>query len=325
MRLSVIVPLHNDPLQATECLGAIARSAGPDVELIAVDDGSTDTTPDAVAALGIRLVRLERNVGPALARNAGARHASGDVLLFVDQDVVVGPTAIQRIRCAFTRDAQLAAVFGSYDASPRAPGLVSQFRNLLHHYVHQQGDPEASTFWAGCGAVRRDVFQELGGFRRLAGVEDIELGFRLRRMGGRILLDRELQVTHLKRWTLRSMIRTDVAQRALPWTRLILASRSAPRTLNLGSGQRWSVAFVTLASGLLVGAAVEPLLLVPAGGLVVATAALNAGFYRFMRQVRGAGFALAGIPLHLVYFACCAAGAAWAIVEPRRAREEYGA
>ena len=325
MRLSVIVPLYNDPMQAAECLCALARSDGPDVELIAVDDGSTDTTPDVAAALGVCLVRLERNGGPALARNAGARHASGDVLLFVDQDVVVGPTAIQRIRSAFAGDPQLAALFGSYDASPRAPGLVSQFRNLLHHYVHQHGDPDACTFWAGCGAVRRDVFQKLGGFRRLAGVEDIELGFRLRRMGGRILLDRELQVTHLKRWTLGSMIRTDIALRALPWTRLILASRSAPETLNLRAGQRWSVALVTLASAFLLGAAVEPLLLLPAGGLVLVTTAVNADFYRFMHGVRGTRFALAGIPLHLVYFACCAAGAAWAMVEPRRAREEYGA
>ena len=89
----------------------------------------------------------------------------------------------------------------------RAPGLVSQYRNLLHHFVHQQGDPEASTFWAGCGAVRRDAFDAVGGFDdgafRRPSIEDIELGYRLR--GGRATASASTAVsgTHLKRWTLR--------------------------------------------------------------------------------------------------------------------------
>ena len=53
----------------------------------------------------------------------------------------------------------IAAVFGSYDDEPGAPNLVSQYRNLLHHFVHQTGRTEASTFWTGCGAVRRDALR----------------------------------------------------------------------------------------------------------------------------------------------------------------------
>jgi glycosyltransferase involved in cell wall biosynthesis len=318
MRLSIIVPLYNNPVQAAECLASLAGAAGPNVELIAVDDGSTDETPAVAARLGFRVVRLGRNAGPALARNAGASHAAGDVLVFVDQDVVAAPAAIDRIARTFARRPELAALFGSYDAAPRAPGLVSQFRNLLHHYVHQRGDPEAGTFWTGCGAVRRDVFQKAGGFRRLAGVEDIELGHRLRRMGCRILLDRELQVTHLKAWTLGSMVRTDVTRRALPWGRLMLASRSYPRTLNLRSDQRWSVGLTALAAALLAASPLRPFLLVPAGALVLVILALNAGFYRFLRTARGARFALASVPLHLVYFGCCGVGAAWALVDYAR-------
>jgi GT2 family glycosyltransferase len=317
VRVSVIVPLYNNPGQAADCLAAIGAPRESELEVIAVDDGSTDGTPAVAQAAGARVVRLEQNAGPAVARNAGARAASGEVLLFVDQDVVVAPDVVDRVARTMEQRPELAALFGSYDAAPRAPGIVSQFRNLLHHYVHQQGDPEASTFWAGCGAVRREVFQSLGGFDPNQVLEDVELGYRLRRHGHRILLDRELQVKHLKAWTLRSMIRTDIAFRALPWARLILSTGTAPVALNLRTPQRWSVALAGVALALVVLSPLAPILLLPAGVVVAAIIALNAGFYRFLLKARGLGFAAAGVPLHLIHFACCGLGAAWAVLVPR--------
>src|SRR5262249_39714878 len=155
----------------------------------------------------------------------------------------------------------------------RADGLVSQYRNLLHHYVHQHGCTTASTFWGACGAIRRSVFLEVGGFdeeRFPRCIEDIELGYRLRAAGHRIRLDKRLQCTHLKKWTLRSMIRTDVMCRAVPWTRLILETRSAPDDLNVKGLQRVSVG--------LTGLATLSLLLAPfrSSGLFLAAAALLA-------------------------------------------------
>ena len=314
VRVSVIVPFYNRPEQVSECLRAIRRSAGPDVELIAADDGSTDATPAVVEALGVRLVRLGRNQGPAAARNAGAAIAAGEILLFVDQDVIVAPGVIDRVVRTLDQHPELAAVFGSYDAAPRAAGIVSQFRNLLHHYIHQQGDPDASTFWAGCGAVRRAVFQSLGGFDPAERLEDVELGYRLRRQGHRIRLDRDRQVTHLKAWTLRSMIRTDVAMRALPWARLVLRTGAAPAALNLRPRQRWSVALTGIGLALIVLSLLVPWLLLLAGAAVVAVLALNVDFYRFLREARSTRFALAGVPLHLLYFTCCGVGAAWALL-----------
>lgn len=325
IRVSVIVPTHNSPDQATECLTALRASAPEGVELIAVDDASTDRTPEVLAALSDRVVRLERNSGPAVARNAGADVASGEILLFVDQDVVVAPEVIDRVARTFERRPDLGALFGSYDAAPRAPGVVSQFRNLLHHYVHQIGDPEASTFWAGCGAVRREVFQSVGGFTPHIELEDVELGYRLRCRGHRILLDRELQVKHLKTWTLRSMTRTDIAARALPWARLVLTTGNAPEALNLRPEQRWSVALTGAAVALAVGSPAVPLLIPAAGVLVIAVTALNFGFHRFLWNVRGPRFVLASIPLHLLYFTCCGMGALWALATTRRGAARQGA
>ena len=91
---------------------------------------------------------------------------------------------------------------------PRASfaGFVSQYKNLLNHYVHQHGHPDATTFWSACGAIRRDVFRRRAALtnRTCAAVEDIHFGYRLRQASHRIALDGTIQVTHLKRWTLGS-------------------------------------------------------------------------------------------------------------------------
>ncbi|HEY3173065.1 MAG TPA: glycosyltransferase family 2 protein, partial [Thermoanaerobaculia bacterium] len=88
MRVSVIVPVYDNAADLAECLGALVPSAGRETEIIVVDDGSTDDTPNVASQFGVQVLRLERNSGAGAARNHGARHATGDVLLFVDSDVV---------------------------------------------------------------------------------------------------------------------------------------------------------------------------------------------------------------------------------------------
>src|SRR4030095_4254595 len=240
-RLSIIVPAYNNPRDLAECLDALRAEAPAEVELMVVDGGSTDGTGAGAEARGARLLRLTRNSGPGAARNHGAAHARGEVLLFVDSDVGVARGTLDRVLRTFDEDRELAALFGSYDDDPRASSLVSRYRNLLHHFVHQEGNPQAATFWAGLGAVRRTVFLAVGGFHAAlfarASIEDIELGYRLRRAGHRIRLDRALQGKHLKRWGFWSMLRTDVIGRAIPWSRLILETRYAPEDLNLRGSQ----------------------------------------------------------------------------------------
>jgi GT2 family glycosyltransferase len=305
-RISIIVPAHNNPQDLRECLSALIASAPPSSEIIVVDDASTDDTPAVAARMGVRVLRLAKNSGPAAARNYGARHAAGDILFFVDADVVVAPGAVSHVVGVFEERPDLAAVFGSYDARPQAEGVVSQYRNLLHHFVHQHGNPEASTFWAGCGAIRRSVFEAIGGFDekrfRRPSIEDIELGYRLRRAGYRILLDKALQGTHLKRWTLRSVIRTDVICRAIPWARLILESHNAPADLNLKSEQRLSVALAGVGIILLLFA---PFRLEVLGFSVVAllsVVGLNRKLFLFFARHRGFLFAVACIPLQLLHY-----------------------
>jgi GT2 family glycosyltransferase len=319
---SIIVPVYNAAATLPKCLRALQGAVGSTSELLVVDDGSSDESAAVAARMGVRVLRRPTSGGPAAARNAGVRSTTGELLVFVDADVEVASGAVARALGTLAAAPDLAGVFGSYDAHPPAPGLVSQFRNLLHHFVHQQSSSEAFTFWAGFGALRREAFAALGGFDergKRAAIEDVELGYRLRAAGYRVRLDHDMLCTHLKAWTLGSMVRTDLLYRAIPWARLVLRTRTAPRDLNLTASQRWSVAL----TGMLLAAL--PFLPWQPGRLVAATAligviVLNRQFYGFLRRTRGFAFATACVPLHVLHFACAGLGFAYAWITVHDAR-----
>lgn len=245
--LSVIIPVHNAENHLVQCLSSLSETSPPPDEIIVAADGCTDRSAERAQQFGARVLSLPERKGPARARNAGARSARGDVLFFVDADVTIPPNAVARIRKAFQDDPSLAALFGSYDDEPREGNFLSQYKNLFHHYVHQTSREEASTFWSGCGAIRRKVFMELGGFDesyRRPSIEDIELGYRLKQAGHRIRLLKELQVKHLKRWDCLGLIKSDFFDRALPWTELILKNRGMINDLNLRFSSRFSVMLI---------------------------------------------------------------------------------
>jgi GT2 family glycosyltransferase len=207
----------------------------------------------------VTVVNLPRHVGPAAARNRGASIASGEILLFLDSDVCVHSDTLGRIASAFRMDPSMAALIGSYDDDPDAKDFISQYRNLMHHFVHQTGRESASTFWSGCGAVWRHVFHDISGFDESydrPAIEDIELGYRLLKSGHRVLLDHDLTVKHLKRWTFWDLVRTDICARGIPWTELILRDRHMPNDLNLQLSQRVSVALAFLLVAMAAAAAI---------------------------------------------------------------------
>jgi lipopolysaccharide/colanic/teichoic acid biosynthesis glycosyltransferase/GT2 family glycosyltransferase len=282
LTLTAVVPATDAPATLDACLAGIRAAKEAPEEVIVVNDPSLR--------------------GPAAARNAGAARAAGDIVVFVDADVVVHRNAFARVRDAFAADPQLVAVFGSYDDGLPTTGRVATFRNLLHHHVHHRCAGAASTFWSGLGAVRRDAFLECGGFDSgrfaVPSVEDIDLGMRLSSRGGRIVLNPKIQGTHLKDWTLWEMVRTDFLRRGVPWVRLLLRHpRDRPMTtLNLSWRHRLSAVLSLAAVGAL--AARRP---APAAWALATLLGLNGRFYLLLARRHGVGTFAAGFAVHLLH------------------------
>lgn len=320
--VSVIVAARNAAATLPRCLDALVEQANESVEVIVVDDHSIDGTSAIASGKPVRLIQLPRHLGVAAARNRGAEAARGQVLFFLDADVVLAPEALSKVLSVMSDDT-IGAVIGSYDADPDDVAIVSRFKNLAHHYFHQRSKFEASTFFGACGAVRREQFFAVGGFDegrfKLPSIEDVELGFRLRARGVRIVLDPSLQVKHLKKWTLASLITTDVLRRAIPWTLLWIERGRLQSDLNFSYDQRiGAMVSVALLASLGLSFANRYLLLASVGLLVVAYH-LNRDLFRLLWQKGGIRLAIGGFLLQQLYYLYSLAGlAAGSLIYLRR-------
>lgn len=303
--VSVIVPVFNGGRFLARCLTAIRQSSCSSYELIVVDNGSTDDSVAIAQTHADVVLHCPGPSGPGAARNVGARHAAGDILFFVDADVVIHPDAVARVAGRFAEQQDLAALFGSYDDNPDAQNFLSQYKNLLHHFVHQHANSNATTFWAGCGAVRNTIFHEAGGFDQAKyphpSIEDIELGFRLHRLGYRIVLDKHLQGQHLKEWRLGSLLRADILYRAIPWSQLIVEQQGLLNDLNLKITQRVSAGTAGISGTLLALSFWQPSLMYGVLPFLALFLFLNRDLFAFFFRRRSVWFAARAIPLHMLY------------------------
>lgn len=303
--LSVIIPVYNSYALLKLCLKALKNSDITPDEVIIVDDGSTQELKSMTQEDKIKWIRIENGPkGPAYARNRGVEIAKSEILVFIDSDVMVHPDTLHLIQKKFQQDTTLSAIFGSYDDSPVAKGIVSQFRNLLHHYIHQQNGGKAYTFWAGCGAIKKKIFKELGGFNQTyqrPSIEDIELGYRLSLKGHLIELCPEIQVTHLKQWTLANMIKTDIFARAIPWTKLLHANPNIPYNLNVDTKSRFSAGIAGLLFISLVTMIFNPQFSALFLSLFILQLIINYDLFRFFLIKKNLGFLTGAILLYDLY------------------------
>jgi glycosyltransferase involved in cell wall biosynthesis len=291
--LSVIIPAYNARATLAQCLKAVFTSDCSDYEVIVVDDGSSDGSLAAVNGFPCRSVRLDQNLGAAAARNRGAQVSSGRILFFLDADILVEKDTLRQVVESFDGRPQIGALFCSYQKNTVPGNFTSNYKNLFHHYTHQHSREDAATFCGGFGAIRRSVFFEFGGFdAKHRNLEDIEFGYRLHRGGCKIYLNKGIQVTHCKEYSLWSLVASDFYGRAVPWTRLMLANRIFRSDLNTQRHNVLSVVVVFLTLLVL------PLLLVSAWAgvalpvLAVGFLWLNRKFLGFVHRERGAAFTL---------------------------------
>ncbi len=316
---SFVIPVFNADRCITGVLQAIRAAAGPDAEIIVVDDASLDDSARLAEPFADQIVRRPCQGGAARARNDGARHARGDVLVFIDSDVLVTPEAVAGLLRVIDDGAD--AAFGSYTPLPPAEvrNTPTTFKNVIHHYTHQTSSPEASTFWSGFGAIRRDAFMAVDGFdpavTSSADVEDIHLGYRLAAQGYRIVLDPTLQVQHLKRYSFRELVASDFWHRAIPWTRAMLALRTFKADLNLHASSMLSgsVTWLILAA-ILATVFADGRFALAAVAFSVVWLILNAPFLIRVRQVWSIGGALRSAALLFFVYIYASIGALVGVV-----------
>lgn len=314
---TIVIPARNATPWLQRSLGSIMASLPFGWEVILVNDASTDHTADLAQTLGATVISHTHSTGPAQARNTGVSHSRGDIIIFLDADVEATASTLTGLRDALVKNSQLHAVFGSYDSRPAVQTTVSLFRNLLHHYIHKKHQGPVPTFWSGCGAIRRTVFEEIGGFypQSIACMEDIDLGYRLTDAGFHIELHPHIQCKHLKRWTLLNTLKTDIFKRATPWTIMLLQRRRAETSLNLQKTETLSALYVALFLGCAAAGLALPGLLPSIIFLTLSATFLSIflyiqfDFYQFLAQRRGLSFSMAAFPLHLTYYASAITGA----------------
>jgi glycosyltransferase involved in cell wall biosynthesis len=293
--ISVVIPIFNGANTLGTCLSSVFASRYKDFEVIVVDDFSSDNSRGVARLLPCRLIELPFNGGAAAARNAGAAASNGSIIFFLDADILIQPDALDRLASCFAEHHEIAAVFGSYQADTIDQSFFSQYKNLVHHYTHQTSRTEASTFASGFGAVRAEVFRKLGGFNSSQRfLEDIELGYRMHSSGYRVLLDKQFQTTHCKRYTFISLTRSDLFGRAIPWTVLMLERRIYHNDLNTKTNHILSIPI----SGLILAAPLSVrfhwiggMVLVMIGMLIT----LNFPFLSFLFKRKGIQFTLGAI------------------------------
>jgi glycosyltransferase involved in cell wall biosynthesis len=304
--VSVVIPARNAENVLPRCLESVFASEAIDFEVIVVDDASTDATLSRARGFPCRVLALRNNVMSANARNLGARHARGEVLVFVDADELLAPDTLARFNETLDRHPEIDAVVGSLTADTPEPGFFSRFKNFQHHFTHQTARTEGATLDSGRMAIRRATFERLGGFEPAfsgASIEDIALGYRMTREGHRIRFEPSIQLVHLKGYTLPEMVRSDILCRAIPWTGLMLRDRIFRSDLNTRGGNVASV----IMSWLLPTSIIAGLWWRPAWALAVLLALLiafaNRSFLAGARREFGLAFALrSALFLPAMYF-----------------------
>lgn len=309
--ISIIIPIYNAERTIQKCLESIYQSEYQPFEVIIVNDASTDASIEIIRKYPARVINLNEKKGSAFARNRGAEEARGEILFFVDSDVSLEPNTIHKVAETFAKRPEISATFGCYGKECITSNFFSVYKNLLHHYTHQVSSNDATSFWTACGAIKKDIFEKLGGFDETSNyspVEDIALGYKISKQGGKIYLDKQLQVKHLKSYSFFSLFKSDFIGRAIPWTKIILKERFFKRDLNLRTSNILSVitAFIILFALLSINVLIYSWIILLLSS--ISFLFINSRFYWFILKERGVFFLLISIFMNYLFYLYSGAG-----------------
>ncbi len=300
MNVSVVVPAYNSDGTLEPCLASLREAAEEGDEIIVVDDGSVGENTAAIARkYADKVVGHEKNFGRSQARNTGVGHSSGEVLLFVDSDVVVRPDAVRRVKSYFDRHKDVDALSGLLSKEHPHPGFFSQYKNLYMNYIFGKLPERVSFLYGSIHAVRRQVILPYGADVKIA--DDTALGQQLASQGRGIAFLKDLEVIHLKKYDFLSLVKNDFII-PFDWTKLFLRYRGWAQLGRNKSGylhspkeQLVSVALAPTILCLSFLALFFPAALPLPVILLLIWGALNARFVAFLGRERGSFFGLVSL------------------------------
>ena len=210
MKISIIIPVYNSSLTLKECLGAVLDSSFKNFEVIIVSDNSPDDSVSIARQYQCKIIELPKNKGPAFARNRGAQVSAGDILLFIDSDVIIKNDALNYLNDMFFQN-EIDAIQGIYSHKPTYESIATQYQMSYNcYYIWPKNKKYASTLSTCCLAIRKKIFLNLKGFNvnfKRPSAEDEEFGYLLIDKGYKILILRELNVEHRVNYNLKHFIK----------------------------------------------------------------------------------------------------------------------
>ncbi len=319
--VTAIVPNYNYAPSLGLCLRALREQTYPNLEILVVDDCSTDDSVRAARDLGVRVITRGSNGGCAAARNTGAEQARGEVLFFVDSDVAVDPDAVANAVAALRADPRLGAVCGIVDPTPLIRGgRFKEYRALQFHYWAASSEGEVSFLFPAMCAIRAETFAAVGPFNsRLKQTEEVDYGHRMS-LTHPIRLDRTVGGRHDPDPDLPTLARK-LFQRGRARVPLYLRARAFAKGFETPARVAASAASTAAVLTAWLPFAFGPVwTLLPLAALA-ASIGLDAGMYRFVLSRRGPAFLayFTGVQALMNLTVCAAAGTGllhW-LVSPR--------
>ncbi len=223
---SIVIPVYNGEPTLPDTLNSVMQFNSEAVEVIIVDDGSTDNTVKIAQDAGAKVISLKENRGPAAARNHGANEAQHDIIVFTDSDVLVSKSLLQQLDSHF-KQSGADCVQGVFSSVCPFANFCSQYKNLYNRFVLSTLPDWIDTTYTSLTAVKKYAFDRSGGFDdkiRGASVEDRTLGRNLINSGYKIWLARDIEVLHNKQLTLWGFIRNQF-RRSRDLAKLLLRNR----------------------------------------------------------------------------------------------------
>ncbi|MEV4107772.1 glycosyltransferase family 2 protein [Nonomuraea sp. NPDC049695] len=298
--VSVIVPNYNYARTLDLCLSALERQTYPHIEVIVVDDRSTDNSVEIAHRHGARVVVTDTNIGAPAARNLGVEHARGEVLFFLDSDLALAEDVVEYAVDLLTSDPTLGVVCGTYDPEPLIPdSLVERYRSLQLHYWISGDEGEITTIYSALFAMRAEVFREVGPLNpALRHSENAEYGHRVTQRY-RIVLDNRIRGRHDHDDRL-GVVLSKFFHRARLHIPLYLRRpdfNGGPTNSSRGWGSLAALfAVLTAPLPVLLG----PAWLVAPLALLAGSIAADLGMYRFVRRYAGVWFTLYFTAVHFL-------------------------